>query len=168
MKIKVVGRRWFEVKKREALSALFAENRIVSIQSSFGWDRRPPFPPGLLPHPNVRCYRFDDYTSLEEGCENREALPILFERWHAEAIIQFVADDSLPLIVQCTEGISRSAAVGQAFDWQFNCRMNQNPADHQFFLESNPQLHPNPLVLKVMMGVLGDRLPSVVSKKGSE
>ena len=154
MKIKVVSRRWFGTKKREELLAVFAANRIVSIQSSFGWDRRLPFPPGLLPYPNVRCFRFDDYTSLDEGCENREALPLLFERSHAEQIIRFVADDSLPLIVQCTEGISRSAAVGQALDWQFNCRFNQNPEDHRFFLESNPQIHPNPLVLEVMMSVL--------------
>ncbi len=154
MKINVVGRRWFALKKTAELLELFAANRVVSIQSSFGWDRRPPFPPGALPHPNVRCFRFDDYVSLDEGCENRDALPLLFERSHAEQILRFVADDTLPLIVQCTEGISRSGAVGQALDWHFNCRLKQNEEDHRFFLESNPQIRPNALVLKVMQDAL--------------
>ena len=60
----------------------------------------------------------------------------------------------MPLIVQCTAGISRSGAVGSALDWYFNQHVHKNPAHHDFFTKSNPQIHPNPLVMEVMMNYL--------------
>ena len=81
-------------------------------------------------------------------------MPWLFRRDEAERILRFVTDDKKPLIVQCTAGISRSGAVGKAFDWYYNRHLHDNPTDHDFFVKSNPQIRPNPLVLEVMMNYL--------------
>ena len=154
MKIKVVSRRYFEERKgMSELSEIIAKNRIVSIQSSHGADSRPPFAPGVLPHPNILCIKFDDYCSFEEGCVDRE-IPWLFRRDEAERIVRFVVDDKRPLIVQCTAGISRSGAVGEALDWYFNRYLHKNPTDHDFFVKNNPQIRPNRLVFDVMMAYL--------------
>ena len=157
MKINVVSRRYFKkLTGNPELAAVIASHRIVSIQSSHGWDSRPPFPAGVLPHPNVLCIRFDDYCSFEEGCVDRE-VPWLFRRDDAERIVRFVVDDEKPLIVQCTEGISRSGAVGKAFDWYYNQHLHDNPEDHEFFVKNNPQISPNSLVFEIMMAYFEER-----------
>ena len=165
MKINVVSRRYFEkLKGRPELEAVITSHRIVSIQSSHGSDSRPPFLAGVLPRPNVLCIRFDDYCSFEEGCVDRE-VPWLFRRDDAERIVRFVLDDEKPLIVQCTAGISRSGAVGKALDWYFNQYLHDNPADHEYFVKSNPQISPNRLVLDEMMKYLNG-LPPVKPNNG--
>lgn len=154
MKIKVVSRRYFEERKgKPELAEIIAKNRIVSIQSSHGSDSRPPFASGVLPHPNILCIKFDDYCSFEEGCVDRE-VPWLFRRDEAERIVRFVEDDRMPLIVQCTAGISRSGAVGKALDWYYNQHLHENPSDHAFFEKSNPQIMPNRLVFDIMLSYL--------------
>lgn len=52
--------------------------------------------------------------------------------------------------MQCTAGISRSGAIGVAFEEFFNIRDNRNQADHGYFVAHNPQVRPNPLVLRIM------------------
>ena len=154
MKIKVVSRRYFEgLKGKPELAEIIEKHRIVSIESSRGPDSRPPFAPGVLPHPNILCIRFDDYVSYSDGCDSHE-VPWLFRRDEAERIMRFVVDDKKPLIVQCTAGISRSGAVGKALDWYFNQHLRKNPTDHAFFEKSNPQVKPNRLVLDTMMAYL--------------
>lgn len=154
MKILVKSRDWFKKMRRENLVEVLSKCKAVSIQSTFGWDSRPPFPNRFLPHPNVICLRFDDCCSIDEGCDNRDSLPLLFDRGHAERIMRFINEDDQTVVVQCTAGISRSGAIGQALDWYFNSYIEQNPADHQFFVETNPQIRPNRLVLEVMMNYL--------------
>ena len=77
-------------------------------------------------------------------------MPELFNAKIALRVIRFVHDDSLPFVVQCTAGISRSGAIGVALDEFFNIRDKLNPAGHGYFVAHNPQVQPNPLVLRIM------------------
>ena len=157
MRIKVVSRRYFEEKKGTAeLGEILASSRVVSIQSTYGMDSEPPFEKEMLSHPNLLSMVFDDeWDRTCEGCDYIR----LFRREDAERIVQFVGFGRMPLIVQCTAGISRSGAVGFALDWYFNQHMHKNPAHHDFFTKSNPQVEPNPLVLEVMTKYLKEMKP---------
>ena len=92
----------------------------------------------------------DEWDRSCEGCDYIR----LFRREDAERIVQFVGVGRMPFNVQCTAGISRSGAVGFALDWYFNQHVRRNPAHHDFFTKSNPQIRPNPLVMEVMMNYL--------------
>ena len=153
MKINVVDRGFLKRKSRDEWLALVAGSRVISIRSSEGWDDSFPVPPGVRPNANLLCLTFDDITGLDDW-DGRE-LPILFDPAAAARIADFVRDDTLPLVVQCTAGISRSGAIGVAFDEFFNVRGGRNPADHEYFLARNPQVRPNALVLRLMRETLG-------------
>ena len=78
----------------------------------------------------------------------------MFDSVKAAEIVRFVRDDGLPLLVQCTAGVSRSGAIGVAFDESFNVRARLNMQDHAYFLATNPQVRPNALVLRLMRETL--------------
>ena len=152
MKIDVVDRQFLKRKSRDEWLALLAGSRVISIRSSDGWDGAFPVPPGVRPHDNLLCMTFDDSTGIDDWPGHE--LPLLFDAAGAMKVARFVCDDSLPLVVQCTAGISRSGAIGFAFDEFFNVRDNRNPADHDYFVARNPQVRPNALVLRLMREAL--------------
>ena len=157
MRIKVVSRRYFEEEKGTAeVAEILSSHRVVSIQSTYGLDTDPPFEKEMLSHPNLLTAVFDD--EWDRSCERCDYIR-LFRREDAERIVKFVGVGRMPLIVQCTAGISRSGAVGFALDWYFNQHAHKNPAHHDFFTKSNPQIRPNPLVLDVMMKYLKEIKP---------
>ncbi|MBR1835837.1 MAG: hypothetical protein IJ783_00980 [Kiritimatiellae bacterium] len=152
MKIDVVDRRFLKRKSRGEWLALLSGCRVVSVRSSYGWDSAFPVPPGVRPHQNLLCLTFDDTTGLDDW--NEREMPVLFDSAKAAEIVRFVRDGSLPLVVQCTAGVSRSGAIGVAFDEFFNVRGGRNPADHAYFTARNPQVRPNALVLRLMREAL--------------
>ena len=154
MKIDVVDRKRLERLSRNEWPAMLATTRVISIRSTDGWDGTFPIPPGVRPHDNLLCLTFDDCTTWDEAWREHE-MPELFNEWIASRVIRFVNDDSLPLVVQCTAGISRSGAIGVAFDEFFNVREERNPADHDYFVARNPQVRPNALVMRIMREALG-------------
>ena len=157
MRIKVVSRRYFEDEKGTAeVAEILSSHRVVSIQSTYGLDTDPPFEKEMLSHPNLLTVVFDD--EWDRSCERCDYIR-LFRREDAERIVKFVGVGRMPLIVQCTAGISRSGAVGFALDWYFNQHAHKNPAHHDFFTKSNPQVEPNPLVLEVMTKYLKEMKP---------
>ena len=157
MRIKVVSRRYFEEEKETAeVAEILSSHRVVSIQSTYGLDTDPPFEKEVLSHPNLLTMVFDD--EWDHSCEGCDYIR-LFRREDAERIVKFVGVGRMPLIVQCTAGISRSGAVGFALDWYFNQHAHKNPAHHDFFTKSNPQIRPNPLVRDVMMDYLREVKP---------
>lgn len=153
MKIDVVDRRFLKRKPRDKWLEMLAESRVISIRSSYGDDATFPVPPGVRPNANLLCLTFDDSTGFDDwpGYD----LPLLFDETMAARIVGFVRDDSLPLVVQCTAGISRSGAIGVAFDEFFNLREGRNPADHAYFVAQNPHVRPNALVMRLMREALG-------------
>ena len=154
MRIDVVNRDFLKRLSKDEWLAMLAVTRVISIRSSDGWDDSFPVPQGVRPHGNLLCLTFDDSTGIDDW-DGRE-LPILFDAGHAEKIVRFVRDDSLPLVAQCTAGISRSGAIGVAFDEFFNVRDNRNPADHEYFVTHYPQVRPNALVLRIMREALAN------------
>ena len=85
----------------------------------------------------------------------------LFSEAHARKIIKFIDqcqsdDEGRALIVHCTAGISRSAAVGTfVIDY---CQLS-----YQKFKKDNPSILPNQYVLKVLKDV-ADMAPSFSQK----
>ncbi len=146
MKIDVLPRRFFErIKGTSDETEVLKTTRVISINSR---DDEPPFSEESLHSPNLLCLRFDDIAvpDYETG--------ILFSEKDAQAILSFVHDDSMPLIVHCSAGISRSGAVGEVLDWYYNQWRSDNKDDHQYFLENNRQVMPNPLVRRLLMQAL--------------
>ena len=153
MKIDVVDRDFLKRKPPAEWAAMLDRMRVISIRSTDGWDRTFPVPPGIRPNDNLLCLTFDDCTSMDEGWAEHEA-PELFDAEMAARVLQFVKDDGLGLVVQCTAGISRSGAIGFALDEFFNVRDNRNTADHEYFVLENPHVRPNALVLRIMREAL--------------
>ena len=149
MKINVVPRRYFErIKGTQAEKDILATHRVISIQTSNGDDTEPTFSQNSLSSPNLLCMVFDDIVD-ETGRQ--------FTSDDAKAILDFVCDDSMPLMVHCTAGIARSGAVGEVLDWYYNCWKSQNDEDHQYFLRENPQVMPNSTVRRLLMRELYSR-----------
>lgn len=122
MKIDVVDRQFLKRKSRSEWFDLLATTRVISIRSTDGWDASFPIPPGVRPHDNLLCLTFDDSTGLDDWAGHE--LPLLFDTATARRIMDFVHDDSKPLVVQCTASISRSGAIGDdrvsLWDWTRN------------------------------------------------
>ena len=112
MKIRVLARIFFEkVKGTSTEAELLAKAKIISINSSWGFDDTPPFSPELLNHPHLLTLTFDDICNEPETPDDL-GNAVLFNEAMAQQIMRFVDDGKLPLLVHCTAGISRSGAVG--------------------------------------------------------
>ena len=153
MKIDVKPRSYFEeIKGTPTEKEVLATHRVISIVSSNGDDTEPPFSQEALSSPNLLCMVFDDVV------ENADEQFVKFSEADAKAILDFVCDDSMPVIVHCSAGIARSGAVGEALDSYYNCFLKRNEEDHQYFLRHYQQrLRPNSLVKRLLMREINAR-----------
>ena len=154
MKIRVLPRTFFEkIKGTMTEAELLAKSKIISINSSWGFDDTPPFSLELLNHPHLLTLTFDDICNEPETPEDLDNA-VLFNKDMAESIMKFVDDGKLPLLVHCTAGISRSGAVGEVLNWYFNRYLERNAEDDEDFIQNNRQILPNTIVRKIMLKVL--------------
>ena len=154
MKIKVLPRIFFEkIKGTPTEAELLEKSKIISINTSWGFDDTPPFSLELLNHPHLLTLTFDDICNEPETPEDL-GNAILFNEDMAHAIMRFVDDGKFPLLVHCTAGISRSGAVGEVLNWYFNRYLNNNTADDEDFVLNNRQIQPNTIVRRIMLKVL--------------
>ena len=142
-----------KVKGTPTEADLLEKSKIISINSSWGWDDTPPFSEKYLKHPHLLALTFDDICNEPETPEDL-GNAILFNRDMAHAIMRFVDDGKLPLLVHCTAGISRSGAVGEVLNWYFNRYLETNTADDEDFEQNNRQIMPNTIIRKIMLKVL--------------
>ena len=156
MKIRVLPRAFFEkIKGTPTEVELLEKSKIISINSSWGWDDTPPFSESFLNHPHLLTLTFDDICNEPETPEDL-GNAILFDEDMAHAIMRFVDDRQLPLLVHCTAGISRSGAVGEVLNWYVNRYLETNTADDEDFVENNRQILPNTIVRRIMLEVLAE------------
>lgn len=154
MKIDIVPRAYFEAIKGTAeVAALLCSHKIISIQSSSGWDSEPPFAKAHCESKNLLCLVFDDYFGIPDDPLERSRVA-LFTPELAERIMRFVDDGSMPLVVHCTQGVSRSGAVGYVLDRYFNSVLANNEKDYEYFMARNPFIMPNPNVVEVFLKFL--------------
>ena len=156
MKIRVLPRAFFEkVKGTPTEADLLEKSKIISINSSWGFDDTPPFSERFLTHTHLLTLTFDDLCNEPETPEDL-GNAILFNKDMALAIMRFVDDRELPLLVHCTAGISRSGAVGEVLNWYFNRYLETNTADDEDFVQNNRQILPNTIVRRIMLKVLAE------------
>ena len=154
MKIRVLPRAFFEkVKGTPTEVELLEKSKIISIKSSWGFDDMPPFSERFHKHPHLLTLTFDDICNEPETPEDL-GNAVLFNEQMTIAIMQFVDDGKLPLLVHCTAGISRSGAVGEVLNWYFNRYLETNTADDEDFELNNRQIQPNTIVRRIMLKVL--------------
>ena len=143
MRIDVLPRRFFErIKGTAEESEILATTRVISINSH---DEEPPFSEESLKSPNLLCMFFDDIV------ESDGVTGVLFSDKDAQAILDIVCDDSMPVIVHCSAGIARSGAVGEALDLYYNQWRSENTEDHKYFIDNNRQIMPNTIVKRLLM-----------------
>ena len=156
MKIRVLPRAFFEkVKGTPTEVELLEKSKIISINSSWGFDDTPPFSERFLTHTHLLTLTFDDLCNEPETPEDL-GNAILFNKDMALAIMRFVDDGKLPLLVHCTAGISRSGAVGEVLNWYFNRYLETSTADDEDFVQNNRQIQPNTIVRRIMLKVLAE------------
>ena len=153
MKIDILPRTAFEkIKGTAEEMELLKSHRIISINSH---DEQPPFSHALLSSTNLLCLTFDDICS-EPPPDMNLSPAILFTANDALAILDFVNDASMPVLIHCTAGISRSGAVGECLDLYYNRWLCDNRQDHLYFLDNNRQIMPNPFVRHILLeAILG-------------
>lgn len=126
---------------------VLAQNKVVFIQSRSGWDSEPPFPEEGLKSPNLLCSTFNDvtdYSDLHDG-----EIVARFRSVMVQKILQYVGHGSWPVLIHCTEGVSRSGAVASVLDHYWNFVWDKKPEDHEYFKRVNPQISPNPVVEEI-------------------
>ena len=156
MKIRVLPRIFFEkIKGTPTEVELLEKSKIISINSSWGFDDTPPFSEEYRKHPHLLTLTFDDVCNEPETPEDL-GNSIIFNEDMAEKIMRFVDDGKVPLLVHCTAGISRRGAVGEVLNWYFNRYLETNTADDEDFVENNRQILPNTIVRRIMMKVLAE------------
>ena len=156
MKIRVLPRAFFEkVKGTPTELELLEKAKIISINSSWGFDDTPPFSESFHKHPHLLPLIFDDICNEPETPEDL-GNAVLFNEAMAQQIMRFVDDGKLPLLVHCTAGISRSGAVGEVLNWYFNRYLENNTADDEDFEQNNRQIMPNTIVRRIMLKVLAE------------
>ena len=148
MKIQCLPRDWFERIKGTALEdQVLAQNTVVSIQSLSGWDSKPPFSEKGMTSPNLLCLTFDDVTDYSDLYDGEKVAR--FREVMAQKILNHVGHGTWPVIVQCTQGVSRSGAVARVLDHYWNFIWDKKPEDHEYFKCVNPQISPNPVVEEI-------------------
>ena len=153
MKIRVLPRNFFEKIRGIAEEDRLLENyRIISIHSSRGEDSIPPFSGRNRNHRNLLCLTFDDVCHEQDKGDC-----VCFSVRQTEAVMRFADDGSMPMLIHCTAGISRSGAIGEILDWYFNRYIAESPADHLFFMENNRRIFANTLVRKRFLDYLNSQ-----------
>ena len=156
MKIRVLPRIFFEkIKGTPTEAELLEKTKIISINSSWGFDDTPPFSENFFNHPHLLTLTFDDICNEPETPED-QGNTVLFNEAMAQQIMRFVDDGELPLLVHCTAGISRSGAVGEVLNWYFNRYLEYNAKDDEYFVQNNRQIMPNTIVRRIMLKVLAE------------
>ena len=154
MKIDVLPREFFERRiGTDEITRLLTRCKVISILSAAGWDSEPPFAKEHCESKNLLCLVFDDYFGIPDDPVERSRVA-LFTPEHADRIMRFVDDGSMPLVVHCTQGVSRSGAVGYVLDRWFNRTISQNETDHEYFERRNLLITPNPNVVEVLLKFL--------------
>ena len=157
MKIDVVPRSFFEKRiGQDDVLRILDTHKIISIQSSSGYDSLPPFSPDALLSKNLLCLVFDDYFGIPDKPREQERIAV-FTPEMADRIMRFVDDGAMPLIVHCTQGVSRSGAIGHVLDRWFNDIVVRNEADRVYFKSHNLGIMPNPNVTEVFLRFLDIR-----------
>lgn len=148
MKLQCLSREWFERIQGTVLEEqVLALNKVVSIQSRRGWDSEPPFSAAALKSPNLLCLTFDDVTGYSDLPEDEKVARFTFAM--ARQILRHVGHGTWPVLIHCTEGVSRSGAVASVLDHYWNFVWEKNPEDHEYFVRTNPQISPNPVVEEI-------------------
>jgi len=106
----------------------------------------------LLNHPHLLTLTFDDICNEPETPEDL-GNAILFNEDMAHAIMRFVDDGKLSLLVHCTAGISRSGAVGEVLNWYFN-RFETDDSDYRKFEIMHTDIVPNAHVRRLLLAEL--------------
>lgn len=154
MKIKVLPRKYFEqIQGSSEESRVLDACKIISIQSSHGFDSVPPFSSENLSSPHLLCLTFDDIANEAETAEDLIGYAY-FNSGQARKILRFVDDGEMVLLIHCTAGISRSGAVGDVLNWYFNRCLENNQNDYDDFIRNNRQIIPNHIVRKILLEVI--------------
>ena len=154
MKIDVLARTYFEERiGSNEITQLLKTHKVISIQSSSGWDSEPPFAKEHCESKNLLCLVFDDYFGIPDDPLERSRVALVTPEL-AERIMRFVDDGSMPLVVHCTQGVSRSGAIGYVLDRYFNRVLANNEKDYEYFMARNPFIMPNPNVVEVFLKFL--------------
>ena len=154
MKIDILPRSYFEGRiGSDEIAQLLKPPKVMSLKSSSGYSSQPPFAKGHMESKNLLCLVFDDYFGIPEDPVERSRVA-LFTPEHADRIMRFVDDGSMPLAVHCTQGVSRSGAVGYVLDRYFNSVLANNERDYEYFMARNPFIMPNPNVVDVFLRFL--------------
>lgn len=155
MKITILPRSYFEEGMEGGeIRSLLSNHKIISIQSSSGWDSEPPFFEELCSSPNLLCVTLDDYFGIPDDEEERKRVA-LFSHEIADRIMRFVDDGKMPIIIHCTAGISRSGAIGSVLNRYYNSILANNKGDYDAFFLMNSKIMPNPNIVRAFLQFLG-------------
>ena len=146
MKIEVHRRFYFEsILGTPKEDSVLSRNNVISINSCY--TEEPPFSEKNLNLDNLLILHFDEL--IQFGDNNMDNM---FSDEHADAIIDFITriDRSMPLIIHCRAGISRSAAVGVQLNDYMNSFLEDNPGDFEQFYLINRDIMPNTHVEKIL------------------
>ena len=158
MKIQCLPRKWFEKIKGTVLEEqVLAHNKVMSIQSRSGYDSVPPFSEEGLKSPNLLCLTFDDVTDYsdlddDEGVVATQGFGGKMARFRpvmAQKILKHVGHGTWPVLIHCTEGVSRSGAVASVLDHYWNFVWDKKLDDHEYFKRVNQHISPNPVVEEI-------------------
>jgi predicted protein tyrosine phosphatase len=146
MKIEVHRRFYFEsILGTPQEDSVLSRNNVISINSCY--HEEPPFSEKNLKRDNLLILYFDDVIPL-----NGNILPQMFSDKQADEIINFIKriDCSMPMIIHCTAGIARSAAVGEELNGYMNRFLENNPTDFEYFYSTNRDIMPDKHVGKTL------------------
>lgn len=163
MKITVKDRYYFEGLCGTAQEeSIVNSHRIISV-NSVRIHEDPPFSWEYWTANNILLLHFDDadpadYPLLAEIRLKNPKIPCyhFMTDQDADAIVRFVKKpDPRPIIVHCTAGISRSAAIGVALNDYFNRKLSLDEAEHERFFRLHQNISPNRHVMKLLWPRLG-------------
>jgi protein-tyrosine phosphatase len=155
VKITILPRSYFEERMEGGeIRSLLINHKIISIQSSSGWDSVPPFQEEVRSLPNLLCITLDDYFGIPYDEEERKRVA-LFSYEIADRIMRFVDDGKMPIIIHCTAGISRSGAIGSVLNRYYNSILANNKEDYDAFFLLNRKIMPNSNIVRAFSQFLG-------------
>lgn len=158
MKVFVVGKTTFDkVMREKGITNENVESRektfFISINDTCGTDEVPYFENKS----NVKVLFFDDIEEdLEVPIRGTDKFRTVkaFNKSQAEELFNFILthQNKETCIVHCAAGISRSGAVGTFINDFFK-------GDFFEFKKTNPYIHPNPTVTRLLKEVANEKQP---------
>jgi len=136
-----------ELSQRYMKSSIQSERSYFKFIGEIGYPQIRKFLEGYAKSPNLLCLTSDGVEEDSDLDDSGDAGKVArFRSVMAQRIMKHVGHGSWPVLIHCTECVSRSGTVASVLDRYWSFVWDKKPEDHAHFKRVNQNIVPCPVV----------------------